>query len=571
VESRPAGEVARPGTFTVRAAPGGGLLLERKAILVSLCMIVRDNAGTLEACLRSIRPWVDEMVVVDTGSRDDTPRIAERLGTRVFHFPWCDDFSAARNESLRHARGQWIFWMDSDDTIDLDCGRKLRELVTGPTDASVLGYVMQVHCPGPGEGGRADVTVVDHVKLFRNLPALRFEGRIHEQILPAIRRADGKTAWTDLFVTHSGYDHTPEGQEKKKERDLRLLHLEHGERGEHPFTLFNLGMTYADVGRHREAVDYLKRSIAHSTPGESHLRKAYALLVSAHAQLGEREAARVACAEGLRLFPEDAELRFRRAILLHESGRLQEAADTYLTLLGQETARYFTSVDPGIRGFKARQNLAVVYADLGDLARAEEQWRQVVAEVPRYRQGWRGLAEVLLRQGRADEVLALAERLPGDGALRGEAALLRGQVAAARGDQEAARRELRRAAAECPDDPGPWQSLCRVLFEHGEPAEAEEALQELLRREPKDAAAHHNLGTVYQRQARHEAAVAAYEQSLRLRPDSPGTYFQLGHALRAGGRLREAVAAWKDALRLQPDHAEAREALRQVQPAPVGG
>src|SRR5262249_42963111 len=155
-----------------------GLLLVRAAVQLSLCMIVRDNAGTIRPCLESIRPWVDEMIVVDTGSNDETPKIAESLGARVFHFPWCDSFSAARNESRRPARGHWIFWMDPDDPISADCGCKFRALANGPTDLSILGYVMQVHCPGP-PGDRRDWTVVDHIKLFRNRPDLRFEGRIH--------------------------------------------------------------------------------------------------------------------------------------------------------------------------------------------------------------------------------------------------------------------------------------------------------------------------------------------------------------------------------------------------------
>lgn len=93
---------------------------------LSLCMIARDSARTLPACLTSIGPWVDEMIVVDTGSLDETRDIARNFGARVFEFPWIDDFSAARNESLRHAHGEWLIWMDSDDTIDEDNGRGLR-------------------------------------------------------------------------------------------------------------------------------------------------------------------------------------------------------------------------------------------------------------------------------------------------------------------------------------------------------------------------------------------------------------------------------------------------------------
>jgi FkbM family methyltransferase len=529
-------------------------------------MIVRDNARTIEACLRSIKPWVDEVVVVDTGSKDETPRFAQRLGARLFRFPWCDDFSAARNESLRHARGEWVFWMDSDDTIDADCGRRLKELAARPADPSVLGYVMQVHCPGAGAGGHVDVTVVDHVKLFRNRPDLRFEGRIHEQILPAIRRAGGEAAWTDLFVVHSGYDHSPEGQQRKLERDLRLLHLELKERPDHPFTLFNLGMTYADVADYRRGAEFLRRSIAHSGPAESHLRKAYALLVYCEAQLGESQAAGETCRRGLELFPDDLELRFRKGILLHAAGRLREAAQAYEDILRHQGERYFTSVDRGMQGFKARQNLALVYTDLGDLARAEEQWRLIVAEVPGYRDGWHGLGDALLRRGKHAEVRAAAARLSKEPALRGLSLILASQAAAAQGKVAEARRGLERAVREHPEDPDALQCLCRLLFEHAGPAEAEGPLRELLKRCPDDAAAHHNLGTVYLRTGRPREAAESFRQSLRHRPDFPGSLLCLGYALQAGGRVKEAVDAWEQTLRLDPGNAEAKEALRQANP-----
>ncbi|MCA9058608.1 MAG: glycosyltransferase, partial [Planctomycetaceae bacterium] len=148
---------------------------------MSLCMIVRDNESIIESCVLSIRPWVDEMIVVDTGSVDRTPAICRKLGAKVFEFPWCDDFSAARNESLRHATGEWIFWMDSDDVIDGVQGERLRQLVNSTHKPTCSGYVMQVHCPSADPGV---TTVVDHVKLIRNRRDLRFEHRIHEQILP---------------------------------------------------------------------------------------------------------------------------------------------------------------------------------------------------------------------------------------------------------------------------------------------------------------------------------------------------------------------------------------------------
>ena len=124
---------------------------------------------------------------------------------------------------------------------------------------------------------------------------LRFDGRIHEQILGAIRRAGGEVAWSDYYVVHSGSDHTAVGQERKRKRDLHLLNLELHERPGHPFTLFNLGMTHADGQCFEEAADFLSRSIAHSDPGESHLRKAYALLMFAQMQLKRLDEARETC------------------------------------------------------------------------------------------------------------------------------------------------------------------------------------------------------------------------------------------------------------------------------------
>ena len=100
--------------LSIGAGTEGGLRLSRhdRRPRLSLCMIVRDNERTLPACLESIRPWVDEMVIVDTGSVDDTPRIVESFGGRLFHFPWCDDFSAAGTSrcGMRAATGSsgWI-------------------------------------------------------------------------------------------------------------------------------------------------------------------------------------------------------------------------------------------------------------------------------------------------------------------------------------------------------------------------------------------------------------------------------------------------------------------------------
>src|SRR5712691_4689916 len=95
---------------------------------VSLCLMVRNEEANLAACLQSAADLVDETIIVDTGSTDGTRELAAKLGARVFEFPWCDDFAAARNECIRRATGDFIFWMDADERIDEVNREKLRAL-----------------------------------------------------------------------------------------------------------------------------------------------------------------------------------------------------------------------------------------------------------------------------------------------------------------------------------------------------------------------------------------------------------------------------------------------------------
>src|SRR5438132_14215088 len=94
-------------------------------------MIVKNEEANLAECLSPVRSLVDEIVVVDTGSTDRTREVAAAWGARIFEFPWCDDFSAARNECLRHARGDWVLSLDADDRVDDANAKKLEGLFAG--------------------------------------------------------------------------------------------------------------------------------------------------------------------------------------------------------------------------------------------------------------------------------------------------------------------------------------------------------------------------------------------------------------------------------------------------------
>src|SRR5438552_1743970 len=165
-------------------------------------MIVKNEEANLPACLESVRGLFDEIIIVDTGSTDRTKEIAAAFGAKVFEFTWVDSFAAARNECLRHATGNWIFWMDADDRLDEANRQKLLALFAN-LDKKTTAFVMRCVCPPAADTGIA--TEVQHVRLFRNHSQIRWEHRVHEQILPAVRRVGREVRFTDVAIAHTGY------------------------------------------------------------------------------------------------------------------------------------------------------------------------------------------------------------------------------------------------------------------------------------------------------------------------------------------------------------------------------
>jgi glycosyltransferase involved in cell wall biosynthesis/Flp pilus assembly protein TadD len=459
---------------------------------VSLCMIVRNEEENLPACLGSAADLVDEVVVVDTGSTDATREVAARYGAKVFDFPWCDSFAAARNESLRHAAGEWVFWLDADDRLDEDNRARLRALFAGLGGENTA-YSMKCLCL-PDASGTA--TVVDHVRLFRNLPSVRWEFRVHEQILPSVRRAGGQVRWSDVVVRHAGYQDAAL-RRRKLDRDLRLLRLEDQEHPDQPFTLFNLGSVYQELGRHAEAIPLLRRSLALSRPADSIVRKLYALLAGCHRALGQAEEALRACREGLGVCPGDPELLFVQALLLQERGDPAGAESCLLALLCTEPGPHFASTDAGLKGYKARHNLAILYRRSGRHEEAEAQWRLAVRERPDFLPAWLGLGEGHLRRAEWGPLEEVARKMEGLHEGPAEAAVLRGRACLARKEFEAARSLLGGAAAAWPGAVAPRVFLSYALLQEGaDPAAAERALQAVLGLDPGNAEARHNLAVL---------------------------------------------------------------------------
>lgn len=221
---------------------------------LSVSMIVRNEEHHLPGCLSSVRPLADEIVVVDTGSTDRTAEIAVSLDARVVTWQWRDDFAAARNESLRHATGDWVLVLDADERVIPEEFAQLQPVLAAP---DVIGVELWLRSELP-PGQPAASLATPYCRLFRNRPGVHFTGRIHEQVAPSLRALGGRIVRSHVEILHLGYA-VPEGS--KLSRNLRLLALELEERPGDPFALFNLGLTLAAQERWDEAEEALGRAL----------------------------------------------------------------------------------------------------------------------------------------------------------------------------------------------------------------------------------------------------------------------------------------------------------------------
>jgi tetratricopeptide (TPR) repeat protein len=486
---------------------------------ISLCMIVKNSEATLPTCLRSVADLVHEMIVVDTGSTDRTKEIAAALGARVFDFAWCDSFAAARNESLRHATGDWIFWLDADEYLNEENRGKLRALFASlgkaPAAFNLKQRSAQVRPHDPP-------TLVDQCRLFRNHPEIRWSYRVHEQILPAIGRLGHPVHFTDICIDHSGYT-DPATRAQKDQRNLRLLHLQEAEQPDEAFTLFNLGWAYQTLGQLPRALAYLRKSLDRADPSASIVRKLFTLIAQTHEKLGQPREALGWCRAGRVRFPDDAELLFHEGMLLKAQGDRRGAELAWRSLLEVQPGPHFASVDASLRGYKTRYHLGVLLSEQGRAAEAEQLLRAAVAEEPGFLLAWKELAELYLAQQNWAAFQDALGRLSAEGPMALERLVLEGQAHLARREFGPARTVLEAARDRFPKAFFPRLYLSRVLLEEGQdPDGAEAALRDLVRGAPRAAEPWRNLAVLLSRRGRPAEAVAVARTGRKHCPQDAG-------------------------------------------------
>jgi len=337
---------------------------------ISVCLIVKNEENNIARCLQSVKHIAKEIIVVDTGSTDDTVNIAKKTGAKVFHYQWENNFANARNYALEQAGGNWIMFLDADEYI-----------VAGAAGEELTGFIAKIHgnrkidgiaCVIENtEGVDGSLKSTDRiVRIFRNSRSVRYKGRIHE----CVYKNDGLlmsviAAKEAIYIRHSGY--TNANVIEKIKRNLLLLEedISQGDIGN--LTYYYLCHSYLVLEQYEQAINYAHKALEHgviSTTTVAH--KPYVVLIQSLLQLYEcnQDDVRVIVDAALEKYPRHPEILKCLGDYCQKSGRFSLALTAYLEAIKAQDCFNDTNLanDFFMELSQVHANIAAIYEKMNN-------------------------------------------------------------------------------------------------------------------------------------------------------------------------------------------------------------
>jgi tetratricopeptide (TPR) repeat protein len=496
---------------------------------LSAALIVRDAAAPLAETLESLRGVADEVVVVDTGSVDETPDVARQAGAIVHRRPWVNDFAQSRNDAFALCRGEWILWLDAGERLAAEAGAAVRDFVRTQANPRCV-YMLLVTVPaGPGQVAGEQV---GRIRLVPNRAELRFQGRVRESLRPAAEAAGMAVEGLPWRIERGQREHDAQLKLARAKRDLGLLQMEIRDHGRQPELLLALGETLSNLGDQAGGAAALGEAIRRSAPGTSQQRAAYyALLAAYEGRPDQRDVQLNVALEALAAFPLDAQLLCAMGGYLQAQGRLDLAGRSY------QMAFEHGQIDPEVWHVGEIDQIAAICWSLAlQLQQEDEPARRALeaalARDPAAERVRRQLIDLHVKHDRRQEALAQLDQLPATvphrEALR---SAVRGACQAARQNWVPAVAYLQTAYGAGCRDPLCLRWLSVALVSLGQTAEAEPIVRQWLEVEPQSVEARQYLQAIEANVAGADLAPAAGERASR-RIDTAGD--RPGPALRPG-------------------------------------
>lgn len=223
---------------------------------ISACIIAKNEEDSIKRCLDSLKDAVDEIILVDTGSEDNTIEIAKSYGAKIYHHPWNQDFSEVRNVSLEKANEKWLLIIDCDEELVKDSIPVLKELTK---DDNTPYECIGIRLSNIIEGDMYDSDII--VRIIKNNPNYRFHGAIYEKISDAIVNVKGieGVKLSPIEINHYGFDKKEILKKKKVERNISILKSLPKKNRDGLYYL-TLGNEYLRLNNNRRALSYYKQA-----------------------------------------------------------------------------------------------------------------------------------------------------------------------------------------------------------------------------------------------------------------------------------------------------------------------
>ncbi len=379
------------------------------SVRLSVAMIVRDCAEPLAATLDCIQNLADEIVIVDTGSRDKTREYAAKRATRVVDLAWNDDFAAARNLALDYVSGDWVLWLDAGETMRQETQAALRKFIDELAQETSA-YLLLIDLPG--QDADAPHEQAARMRLHPRREDFNWFGRVREQLRYDPLQGELRVEQAPGIIERSVRDIEPTSRRQRAERNLRLADLE--QLGMGPSARLELVRAEAlsHLSKPELASEAYRRAVGFAARGSTEALEAYYGWLTIYDQWPERRNEQLAiAAAALEQFPLDAQLLCATGNYLQAAGRYDLAARSYESASKHGTVNIETWHLENIA--EVTTNCwAVALENLGQRDRALEIVQAQVAQPDASLRIIRQLLDMHIVRGQRVAALELLPRLP---------------------------------------------------------------------------------------------------------------------------------------------------------------
>ncbi|MFQ3549756.1 MAG: tetratricopeptide repeat protein [Armatimonadota bacterium] len=344
---------------------------------ISVCIIAKNESDFIYDCIKSLEDIADEVILVDTGSSDNTIELAKDLGAKIYQIPWQNDFSQARNKSIEYANGDWILWIDADERLD---NLTKHNIKTAAADNTIDAYILKIYNYMSDDVDN-DVVITENVRLWRNKPEYRFRYAIHESISDSIIENNGIIGSLNTIIHHFGYKPDIIQSRDKKKRNIDILQNELIKEPNNPHVLYHFAQEYFEINEFEKSSEYAKRAIDNMPISSNLAKSAYLILADSLSLSGKSHMALDVLNRAYDYGLYNMELSFAKARALLNIGRYDEAINEFKNT--KELAKSSIG-DMAAAGYKSDCGIATALYAKGDFESAYNICKELLEKHPNF-------------------------------------------------------------------------------------------------------------------------------------------------------------------------------------------